>query len=693
MKNHRILNIFFAALLITGILVAIFFLRSGHENPSITIESDDLPQLNETPNSLDPESPCFAQFDVELCVTNMWQQDNETFISIQGKSSDPSVVPGDLFSLIENLILDGSNENNLEPLLLSKNGESTLLPQSEIRYTRMIDGSAFQTISFPSTLSKVEQNTLQIPGYLETVIFKEPINIHIDLHEKLQPGLEFAINESIEILGEIIHFNKVSMTENGDDGLRLSVSSDTSGTTDAFFVKGFTFGESNKDVSLIGNKGVWSPHSDIEIFSDIADDQDEFTFHIEQVVIYIPGPFYFNLDSPMISSSQILLDELTSLSQSEYVPTEESYTFDLDSYKYNDIPINTGDIVYCLIQGDNTELFHANKESQFVPELVAVLPGHVYQIFVHPDHKGIDYLTGIKKLDGDTVYFQSGQLFRLFFSDPAPYLLVSFPEEKTQWVGNNPIGKWSSDGRIFSFEHTDVTLNDNTMNRKIGWVDLNCQENTNCEVNYISNPEEIELHNLQISPTGDFLVMEGVNHNTGSGQSDIYYVNLSDRNFGDLLNLSNTDWANESMVVWYPNSSKIAYKSPVDSTQTEYNLSIIDLSTFETSKYDWPPYHVLSYQFYNSAEKIILSTLNHSMGGKGTEEIVIWDWKGDGLVSQPYASGGDFVQYALSPNDGILAYIDAGTNQLHLVDISNHAEYTALSECFDKFISYFLWVE
>ena len=223
----------------------------------------------------------------------------------------------------------------------------------------------------------------------------------------------------------------------------------------------------------------------------------------------------------------------------------------LDSYSYSGQTLQTGDLLYALWNGSQTELYRFNPDEGTTPALFMTLPGSVSSLYLHPDRKGLDYLAG--SFSPDTG-MQNLQLYTLRFSDPLPRRLHISPEGSLTWP------TWSSDGRLmaFNFQLPDP----GEFQSHIGWIDMDCRSSGECPVQVLDAPDDYRLGNPIFSPQGYWLAINGADTTYGAGE--IYLLPFDDNaQAGELQNFTHSDHPDDSSAGWIA-GNKLVWMCPED---------------------------------------------------------------------------------------------------------------------------------
>jgi hypothetical protein len=221
------------------------------------------------------------------------------------------------------------------------------------------------------------------------------------------------------------------------------------------------------------------------------------------VIVHGPFEFTFTLaDTPAITPTPLVADP------NNFSPAPAPTPMSLDSYFYSGQTLQSGDLLYAVWNGTQSDVYRYNPAIGTAPALFMTLPGQVFSINLHTDRKGLDYLAGNYDLDSNMV--KNTGLYTLRFSDPQPHLLRSSLEGSLSWPA------WSSDGRLLAFNFQ--LPGPGEIQPRIGWIDMNCRTSGECPVQVLDAPVEYRLGNPVFSPQGTWLAINGADTTYGAGE-------------------------------------------------------------------------------------------------------------------------------------------------------------------------------
>jgi len=267
------------------------------------------------------------------------------------------------------------------------------------------------------------------------------------------------------------------------------------------------------------------------------------------------GPFEFSFPAPPPGLSQPT-ETAVVVAGDSFTPQPTPTPLSLDSYRYNGRSILPGDLLYSVVGDTSTDLYAASPQTGFTPESVATLPGQVYQVYLHPDRLGIDYLTGTMVSEDGFIFYRSVQVYTLRFGDSRPSLLATFPRGPDNVKGTELTADWSYDGRLMVFQLFNFEPKPGDPLFKIGLFDLTCRATGDCQPHYLQAPAGIVIGQPQFSPNKYQILLSGDDEDHGSHMQDVYMFELdSNGRPGSLINLTNSDQTDEWPPQWLPDGS------------------------------------------------------------------------------------------------------------------------------------------
>jgi len=195
----------------------------------------------------------------------------------------------------------------------------------------------------------------------------------------------------------------------------------------------------------------------------------------------------------------------------------------LEAYTFSGQEIQPGDLIYTVVEGERTNVMIFTPSQDAIPRSLAVLPGAVAQISLHPDRQGMDYLAGVLTQRDSFTYFDHLALYTLRFGDSAPRLLYRFDPNLQNTVGTTVRGAWSWDGQFVVFRLAS-TLPGGGFWRYV-WFDLSCRQTGNCIPQEIPLKPQLELYQVVFAPNDYRLLFTGSDY-SATGKTDIFLLDF-----------------------------------------------------------------------------------------------------------------------------------------------------------------------
>ncbi|MDD5466194.1 MAG: hypothetical protein PHS96_00150 [Anaerolineales bacterium] len=622
--------------------------------PDVRIVPYDKPQnesiVEPTRASAVPSDLCIEQNGVELCVLAATTSPEGVSVLVEAQSANPEMTPGDWF---QGLVWG----TETEPVVL----------RDERGNTFPLTGQQAGTLTFPPLDIGEQKVTLTIPAVLATVDIPDQI-IRVDLGENPQPDQVIPLEADIQVLNATVRFRKATFVGDGVSSLRLTLDAEAVETLDGMTPLMLEMGKPDRVDDLYGSGNLAGSK---DLFVELVRPQGKITGVLElpivQATVIVSGPFEFTFSlsqtTPQVSPIPVVADP------GSFSPAPTPTPLALDAYRFTGRLPQPGDLLFTAVEGETTSLHAASPTDSFEPERIAALPGQVYQVYLHPDRMGIDYLAGEQQTDQDFVYYRSARLYTLRFDDLTPRLLVSFPRGSDNHVGTEIIAAWSSDGRLMAFQQAGFEPKPGEAFRKIGWIDLACRETGNCLPEILQLPEGLDLYDPRFSPQGYRLLMPGSNSISGPGAPDIFLVEFNPEGVpGEVINLSGTDQISELFPRWDPKTGQVIALCPVDVVEARKAFCVYDPITGERQEGAVINLqNVQDYQVSSQGDRMVGLNINNSAGGKGVVELRLFDFEGVAgpvLVSSRWLDG-----LSLSENGGFLAYLEEHRMRLSLITL------------------------
>jgi hypothetical protein len=294
-------------------------------------------------------------------------------------------------------------------------------------------------------------------------------------------------------------------------------------------------------------------------------------------MVVFPGPFEFTFALPEANANPVQFTP-TVVSGDTFSPAPTPTPLDLASYTYNHVALQPNDLLFTVVHDTTTDLYAQSAQSGATPQLVATLPGQVYQVYVQPDQQGIDYLAGSLVTEKNMApYFKNAQLFSLRFDETGPRLLAVFPTGPSALQGGGSqvsSTSWSADGGIFAFILAGLQDSKGQYEQKAGWIDLNCRKSGNCMLQYVNLPATVEdFYSQQFSPLGRTLLYEGtISSPTHGDVEKLYQVTFDAAGQpGEITPVTQLDAAMEDNPRWLPDSNSLLLNCTDMDNNTDVN--------------------------------------------------------------------------------------------------------------------------
>ena len=525
-----------------------------------------------------------------------------------------------------------------------------------------------RTLTFPP-LAGTHTLTLTIPALLASVDIPDQM-ITVDVGSDPQPDTVIPLDVNVQVLGSTVHFSKATFVGDGISSLRLTLNADEPiQTVDGITPDALELSKPERVDDLYG-AGNFGGSKDI--FVELIRRDGKITgvlnLPIVSATVIVQGPFEFTFtlsDIPAISPTPLVSDP------NAFLPVPTSTPLPLDSYFYSGQMLQTGDLLYVVWNGSQSDVYRSDPASGTAPGLFMTLPGQVFSINLHADRNGMDYLAGNYEPDSNVV--KNTGLYTLRFTDLRPRLLHTSPEGILTWP------TWSSDGRLLAFDFQLPAPGE--IQPRIGWIDMNCRSSGECPVQILDAPVEYGLWNPEFSPQGYWLAINGANTTYGTGE---IYILQFDNNAqpGKLQNFTHSDFMDDNSAGWIA-GNKLVWKcesSANDPANGNRNICLQDISSGSLI-----PQKIFTYNDYflfgisSQGNYFWQNVINRSV--QREEQIWLHDQKGNNhlLIAAP-SFDLDFGKPAFSMDERLFAYISRSDyvktvpEALHIVDTSTCQE-------------------
>ncbi|MEI8133036.1 MAG: hypothetical protein WCG34_11435, partial [Leptolinea sp.] len=512
--------------------------------------------------------------------------------------------------------------------------------------------------------------TLTVPAVLANMDVSDQ-SITVDLGSDPQPDTVIPLDITIPIMGMSVHFSKATFVGDGVSSLRLILDADPVQTVNGITPISVEIGKPDRVDDLYG---VSMLDGSQDIFIELMRPNGKVTgiinIPLAKAIVTVQGPFEISFNLPeaaSISPTPAIADPNT------FSPAPTATPVALDAFRYSGISLEAGDLVYTVLNGENTSVFRYSPVSQ-QSTLLAALPGAVAQIYIHPDRLGLDYLAGVQKIRDGYSYIDNIALYTINFAEAAPRLLLSFEPNQANLVGTAVNGVWSSDGRYAIFRYQHSTPGD--ANWKFLWLDMTCKEDADssgklCRPHEIQVRPDLALSEGSFSADGKRILFSG-SDNSVNGSPALFILNFNPP-WGNNDNITNIPFNHSDLKLGYDLGSNWNPDGSIF-TQCSDGMSktlfcSIDPDTGNVLTSAIYTEHLLNYQLTSSGKQVLSVVINHNAPGKGTLEIHLFDRKG--AAGPKLAEGREFSNVSMSSSECYLAYVQEDANQLNLIDLTS----------------------
>ncbi len=379
-----------------------------------------------------------------------------------------------------------------------------------------------ETLIFPPLSSATQKVTLVVPALPADVDLINQ-NIVVNLGADPQPDTVIPLDANIQVLGTNVHFSKATFVGNGVNSLRLILNADEPiPTVDGITPLSFDLGKPDRVDDLYGS-GMLKGSKDIfvELIRPNGKITGVLTIPVVRATVLVEGPFEFNFH---LTNTSSLAPTPAEANPNTFSPAPTPTSLPMNGYSYTGEVLKTGDLLFTVFNGKNSELYAFTPDVDSQPRLVATLPGAVAQIYVHPDHQGLDYLAGSHEFRDGFSYIDNIRLYTTRFSESQPRLLYSFAANSQNMVGTAVEGDWSFDGHYTVFRLVGNSAPDSAGWRYV-WLDLSCRQKGNCAPVEIPLQPGLDLFKAYFA-IHDYRILFTGSDYSGTGKTDIFLLNF-----------------------------------------------------------------------------------------------------------------------------------------------------------------------
>ncbi len=619
-----------------------------------------LPDVSLVQNSDDdnvsatPSENCSEQHGVQICILAATVTGDNTSILVKAVSFDAAMRPGDAFMGLawttEQDPVTLRDENGVVYPMSEQHGETLVFPALPI-------GNQNLTLTIPAVIAKVD-----IPDQM----------VVVDMGDDPQPDQEVAVETDIQVLGCTVSFREATFVGDGINSLRVTLQAEPLETVDGITPYMLEMSKPDRIDDLYGSGGLAGSKG---LFVELIRPQGMITGVLELPIVkasvIVEGPFEFTFSLSQFTAPSTATPEIAN--PDTFSPAATPTPLVLDAYQFTGLLPKSGDLLFTIVNGETTGLYFADPSNPTEIVQIARLPGQVYQVYLHPDGLGIDYLVGeqnhISLGNYDDVYYRNAQLYTLQFSDSAPRLLFSFPRGDGSVEGTEITVDWSFDGKLLAYQQCGSQPKPGEAFWTTGWLNLACRDTGNCQAQEFKLEKGLDLYNPQFSPQGFSLMLEGANSESGSGGEDIFLIEFSEQGTaGNIINLSDTDQVDEGSPSWNLKTGQVVTLCQPDVTKVNKNFCFYNPVTHErqdgtTIDLNNPQ----SFQISLNGDQIFIMDINNSAGGKRVMELHSIDF--DGNVGPVLASKQWFDEFTVSANGKEVAYFEDQRMGLNMLSI------------------------
>lgn len=534
--------------------------NSGSQPNLVIVSTPQSTLQGATPATAGSPSACASVLQVNFCVKAAVQSGKELQVLLQTESRG-TATPGSGYSP-SMFDVPGQSANIV---LQDQQGRKFSANENFIEA-----GKDQTTLHFPTAGDVEGPSTLQVPAVLVSVPLSASLTVDLGNHP--QTGDKIMLDQTITVSGMSLHFWQAHLEGNRDNNsLMLVVTSDPVAGTAEMRPYLLDIGRPSgiDDLYGAGNNPDGSLFIHIELMQAGGLVSGKLQIPLTSATILVNGPFLLQVDSPTKTST--VPSSTPVVEQSTFVPASTLTPLPMSSYSYSGRPLAPGDLLSVVQANGLSTLYAASAQSNFKPEQVAVLPGNVIQVFPHPDHLGIDYLTG--SLNPDSGTYENVQLYTLRFSDAAPRLLVG------DFASTAYDFHWSFDGRFLAYLATNPKPGQ-AYQRFVHLIDLDCRQKGPCQTT-IADTGNYDIYGLEWSPLNYQLAMGGSLINSSSGTTDILLLQINSSDLATAFTNLTQSTAIEDLAPaqWSSDGRSLLYACSLPTSDVnEYALCKNDLS-------------------------------------------------------------------------------------------------------------------
>ncbi|NMB88283.1 MAG: hypothetical protein GYA17_07970, partial [Chloroflexi bacterium] len=603
-----------------------------------------------------PADLCAAAHGLRVCLLAAAAGAHDTTLLLEAQSTTPGLLPGDAWQG-----LAWGDADRPVSLRDAAGGVYSL------------SGQQGSTLTFPALPAASGPLTLTLPAVLARADIPDQL-IRVDVGDDPRPGQVIPLDATVQVYGASVHFRQATLVGDGVNSLRLTLEAGPVESANGLTPLALEMGKPERVDDLYGSGNL---DGSKDLFVELLRPQGALHGVLELPVVsatlIVSGPFEFTFTPTPAAAPATPPPAVATADPGSFSPAPSATPLPLESYRSGERRPQPGDLLFTVLQGETTALYAAGPGLPSAPQWVADLPGQVFQVYLHPDRQGIDYVAGTLVQEDGFTFFRGAQLFTLRFDEARPRLLAAFPFGPQNVKGNELAATWSADGRLVAFQQTNRLPAPGEPLARLGWIDLACRQDGHCPVQYVDLPPGLEAGAPQFSPTGRRLLLSGSSTAPGSsGAMDVFLLPFDEQGRpGELINLSDSPQTSELVPHWNPAGGQVVALCPTDPSEAQRRFCLFDPSSGARQDGAAIDRHLFDYQVALDGEHLLGIDIDHQAGGKGLLEFRRFAW--DGSSGPLLARAGMLAYFAGSPGGDFFAYIETDPPRLRLVDASTGA--------------------
>ncbi len=622
----------------------------------IPASQSNLPDVRAVPyaeQSPEPSNLCIEKHGLNLCVLAATTSTENTSVLIQAQSTNPQLIVG---SIMQGLVWQTETE---QVKLTDEQGNASPM-----------DSEQNGTLTFPP-LAGNQKMTLTVPALLASVDIPDQ-SITVDVGDNPQPDTTIPLDVNIQVLNTTVHFSQALFVGDGVGSLRLTLNADEPlQTVDGLTPASLELGKPDRIDDLYGT-GMLSGSKDI--FIEIIRPNGKITgvinIPIIGAMVIVDGPFEFTFNLTDASSPAPTPAEAD---PNSFSPAPTPMPIPLDGYFYSGPSLNPDDLLYTILDGDNTNVYAFTPNIDQQPRLLATLPGSVSQVYVHPDHLGMDYLAGSHKLRDEIFYIDNISLYTVRFDEPSPRLLYNFPPNPENTVGTTVSGNWSYDGLYSIFMYAKPIPGNDSL--KFLVLDMTCRANGNCTPHEIPLSPNLALFKAYFAPNDYRILFTGSDY-SGTGKTDIFLLDFDpDHPEKQPVNLTASFSVGDAITAATWASKEKVFTLCSETLDTEatafcwLNPQTGEISFVESIQPNFDGMRLFGgYWLSPSGDKLAAILFpENALWGDALPELRLLDWNGHSSIVLSQSLGFNYVNF--SPSGKYIAYISMDKAHLEIFNI------------------------